>query len=137
MNTVQLIGNLTDKPKMTKTQGGIAKCDFRLAVQREYTNQQTGQREADFIPIVAWRRTAEICGQYLDKGSRCAVVGRIQVRSYEAQDGTKHYVTEVAADRVEFLSSRKDGEGSAARTHAGSAAPDAGFTPVDDEELPF
>ena len=137
MNTVQLIGNLTEKPKMTKTQGGIDKCDFRLAVQREFVSQQTGKREADFIPIVAWRRTAEICGQYLDKGSKCAVMGRIQVRSYDAQDGTKRYVTEVVADRVELLGSRKDGEGSAAQTHTGSAAPDAGFTPVDDEELPF
>lgn len=137
MNSVQLIGKLTDKPKMAKTQGGIAKCDFRLAVQRDFVNQRTGERDADFIPIVAWRRTAEICGQYLDKGSRCAVMGRIQVRRYEAQDGTKHYVTEVVADRVEFLTSRANGEKPADQTHTGSAAPDAGFTPVDDEELPF
>ncbi|MGN0996530.1 MAG: single-stranded DNA-binding protein [Candidatus Ventricola sp.] len=137
MNTVQLIGNLTAKPKMIQTASGVAKSDFMLAVQRAFVNKSTGEREADFIPVVAWSGTAEICGKYLDKGSRCAVIGHIQTRRYEAQDGTKRYVTEVVAERVEFLDSRKGVEGGTPGTNAPNAAQDAGFTPVDDEELPF
>lgn len=115
------------------TTGGATKCSFRLAVQRKFTNQQTGQREADFIPIVAWRQTGELCAKYLTKGRKCAVCGSIQTRSYDAKDGGKRYVTEIIADEVQFL-------GSPARQQGGRAAqgetPD-GFTAVEDDELPF
>ena len=87
------------------TTGGATKCSFRLAVQRRFTNQQTGQREADFIPIVAWRQTGELCAKYLTKGRKCAVCGSIQTRSYDAKDGSKRYVTEIIADEVQFLGS--------------------------------
>lgn len=141
MNKVELIGNLTDNPKMTTTQSGIVKCDFRLAVQRRFVNQQTGKREADFIPIVAWRQLAELCGKYLSKGRKCAVVGSIQTRSYEAQDGTKRYVTEILADEVEFLGSSQQQSGQHSASQAQAAPPPSdyppGFTPVDDDELPF
>ena len=139
MNKVELIGNLTDNPKMTTTQSGITKCDFRLAVQRRFVNQQTGKREADFIPIVAWRQLAELCGKYLSKGRKCAIVGSIQTRSYDAQDGTKRYITEIVADEVEFLGGNQ--QQSAAQAPSAppqtSADPTAGFTAVDDDELPF
>lgn len=72
MNKVFLIGNLAEEPKTSMTTGGATKCSFRLAVQRRFTNQQTGQREADFIPIVAWRQTGELCAKYLTKGRKCA-----------------------------------------------------------------
>lgn len=115
------------------TTGGATKCSFRLAVQRRFTNQQTGQREADFIPIVAWRQTGELCAKYLTKGRKCAVCGSIQTRSYDAKDGSKRYVTEIIADEVQFL-------GSPARQQGGQAAqgetPDD-FTAVEDDELPF
>lgn len=143
MNKVELIGNLTDNPKMTTTQSGIIKCDFRLAVQRRFVNQQTGKREADFIPIVAWRQLAELCGKYLSKGRKCAIVGSIQTRSYEAQDGTKRYITEIVADEVEFLGSnqQQSGQNNAAQAQyappQGDSDPTAGFTQVDDDELPF
>ena len=133
MNKVFLIGDLAEEPKTSMTTGGATKCSFRLAVQRRFTNQQTGQREADFIPIVAWRQTGELCAKYLTKGRKCAVCGSIQTRSYDTKDGSKRYVTEIIADEVQFL-------GSPARQQGGQAAqgetPD-GFTAVEDDELPF
>ena len=102
MNKVFLIGNLAEEPKTSMTTGGATKCSFRLAVQRRFTNQQTGQREADFIPIVAWRQTGELCAKYLTKGRKCAVCGSIQTRSYDAKDGSKRYVTEIIIRR-EYL----------------------------------
>lgn len=142
MNKVELIGNLTDDPKMMTTQSGISKCDFRLAVQRRHVNQQTGKREADFIPIVAWRQLADLCGKYLSKGRKCAVVGSIQTRSYEAQDGSKRYVTEILADEVYFLGSNQQqtsqqSANQASAPRQGEYAPPPGFEQVDDDELPF
>ena len=107
MNKAILIGNLANDPETRTTQSGIAQCTFRLAVQRRFANQN-GVREADFLTIVCWRQTAELCSRYLSKGRKVAVEGSIQTRSYDAQDGTKRYVTEIIADNVEFLGSRDD-----------------------------
>ena len=143
MNKAILIGNLTRDPETMTTSSGITKCNFTVAVQRRFANAQ-GVREADFIPVVCWRQTAELCSRYLSKGRKVAVEGSIQVRSYDAQDGTKRYVTEVVADNVEFLGSRDEGsrggfDAPAAPAPAPrQAAPAAGgFTEVDDDELPF
>ena len=143
MNKAILIGNLANDPESRTTASGIAQCTFRLAVQRRFANQQ-GVREADFLTIVCWRQTAELCARYLSKGRKVAVEGSIQVRSYDAQDGSKRYVTEVIADNVEFLGSRDEGsrggfDAPAAPAPAPrQAAPAAGgFTEVDDDELPF
>ena len=92
MNKAILIGNLTRDPETMTTSSGITKCNFTVAVQRRFANAQ-GVREADFIPVVCWRQTAELCARYLSKGRKVAVEGSIQVRSYDAQDGTKRYVT--------------------------------------------
>ena len=95
-------------------------------------------READFLTIVAWRQTADFCNKYLDKGRRVAVEGSIQVRSYDAQDGTKHYVTEIIADNIEALGGPRNeanGGNGAAEPPANSGSNE--FTEVDDEELPF
>ena len=144
MNKAILIGNLENDPESRTTSSGIAQCTFRLAVQRRFANQQ-GVREADFLTIVCWRQTAELCTRYLSKGRKVAVEGSIQTRSYDAQDGTKRYVTEIVADNVEFLSSREDG-GSRQGNYAPAApapaprnaAPaNSDFTEVDDDELPF
>lgn len=89
MNKAILIGNLTDDPKTSVTANGVTKCTFRLATQRKYTNQQTGQREADFHNIVVWRQLADLCAKYLAKGRKCSVEGTIQYRSFDAQDGSK------------------------------------------------
>lgn len=142
MNKVILIGNLASDPELRRTQSDIPVCTFRIAVQRRFANQQ-GVREADFIPIVVWRQTAELCARFLTKGRKCAVVGQLQTRSYDAQDGSKRYVTEVIADNVEFCDSRPS-EGGHPRTDnpppppaPTGHAPSGGFTEVDDDELPF
>ena len=133
MNRAILIGNLANDPEVTTLSSGVTKCSFRLAVQRRFANPQTGQREADFIPIVAWRQTGELCAKYLSKGRKCAICGMMQTRSYDAQDGSKRYVTEVVADEVQFL-------GGGASQQMQGMPPEARndqFTPVDDDELPF
>ena len=144
MNKAILIGNLANDPESRTTSSGIAQCTFRLAVQRRFANQQ-GVREADFLTIVCWRQTAELCARYLSKGRKVAVEGSIQTRSYDAQDGTKRYVTEIIADNVEFLSSREYGGIRPGNFAPASPAPaprnaspaSSDFTEVDDDELPF
>ncbi len=111
MNKVMLIGNLTADPELKKVGAeGISFCSFRLAVQRRFANAQ-GVKEADFINIVTWRQLADTCSKFLAKGRKCAVNGSLQTRTYEAQDGTKRYIVEVAADEVEFLSPRTTDNG--------------------------
>jgi len=144
MNKAILIGNLTRDPEMRTTSSGVSVCTFTLAINRRFVNQQ-GVREADFINIVTWRQTAELCGRYLAKGRKCSVIGSIQTRSYDAQDGSKRYVTEVVADEVEFLSGPQDG----ARSQRSDEIPmppepmdnpgmrSGAMQEVDDDELPF
>lgn len=108
MNKVILIGRLTRDPELRTIASGNATTSFTVAVNRNFTNQN-GEREADFINCVAWRKQAENVAKYCTKGSQVAVEGRIQTRNYDAQDGTKRYVTEVIADNVTFLSSRTGG----------------------------
>ena len=108
MNKVILIGRLTKDPELRTIASGNATTSFTIAVNRNFTNQN-GEREADFINCVAWRKQAENVAKYCTKGSQVAVEGRIQTRSYDAQDGTKRYVTEVVADNVTFLGSRASG----------------------------
>ena len=105
MNKVILIGRLARDPEMRTTPSGVATTSFTIAVQRNYANAQ-GDREADFISCVAWRKQAENIAKYCSKGSQVAVEGRTQTRNYDAQDGTKRYVTEVIADNVSFLGGR-------------------------------
>ena len=106
MNKVFLIGNLTKDPELTSTSTGISVCKFTLAVSRRFMNAD-GTREADFLPIIVWRNQGENCAKYLKKGSKAALIGTIQTRSYDAQDGGKRYVTEIIADDVQFLSGRE------------------------------
>ena len=143
MNKVILIGNLAADPESRTTQSGVAQCTLRLAVQRRFANQQ-GVREADFFTVVCWRQTAEFCSRYLSKGRKIAVEGSLQTRSYDAQDGSKRYVTEVIADNVEFCDSRPDGARPRTDTPppvqeppAGYGMNNGGFTEIDDDELPF
>ena len=102
MNRACLVGRITTKPELRYTSGNIPVTRFSLAVNRNFTNQQ-GQREADFINIVVWRKQAENVCNFLDKGSLVSVEGRIQTGSYDGQDGTKRYTFEVVADSVQFL----------------------------------
>ena len=110
MNKVQLIGRLTGKPELRYTSSNLPYTRFSIAVNRNFTNSQ-GQREADFINIIVWRKQAENVCKYTTKGSLVGVDGRIQTRSYDAQDGSKRYVTEVIADNVTFLGSKSSNSG--------------------------
>lgn len=110
MNKVFLIGRLTRDPELRYTSSNIATASFSIAVDRNFTNQN-GEREADFINIVVWRKQAENVKNYLTKGSQVAIDGRIQTRSYDGQDGQKRYVTEVVADNVQFLGTRSSNNG--------------------------
>lgn len=128
MNKVILIGNLTKDPELATTNSGISVCRFTLAVSRAYSNSE-GERETDFLNVVVWRGKAENCNKYLKKGSKCAVVGNIQTRSYDAQDGTKRYVTEIVAEDVEFISTKSSMDGEKKEV--------SNLEPVDDDNLPF
>ena len=97
------IGNLTKDPDLTTTTSGLSVAKFTVAVPRRFKNAQ-GEKEVDFLNVVVWRTLADNCCKYLKKGSKCSVVGTVQNRSYEAQDGTKKYITEIVAEEVEFLS---------------------------------
>lgn len=130
MNKAILIGNLTKDPELSTTNSGISVCRFTLAVSRRFIGS-SGERETDFLNIIAWRSQAENCSKYLRKGSKCAVIGSIQTRSYDAQDGSKRYITEITADEVEFLSSRA-GEGMTEKKEDV-----AELQPIDDDTLPF
>ena len=100
MNNIILIGRLTKDPDLRYTQAGKAVCSFTLAVDRPYSGDK---KETDFINIVVWNKVGENCAQYLSKGRKVAVQGRLQIRSYEDDKGYKKYITEVVANSVEFL----------------------------------
>ena len=108
MNKVLLIGNLTKDPELSTTTNGVKFCKFTLAVSRNYSKD--GKRETDFLPIVVWRNQADNCARYLKKGSKAAISGTIQTRNYEV-DGQRRYVTEIAADEVQFLSTKYEDDG--------------------------
>ena len=105
MNKAFLIGRLTKDPELRYSSSNAAIVNFSIAIDRQYTNNQ-GQRETDFINIVAFQKQAENIKKYVTKGSLVAVDGRIQTRNYEDKDGKRVYVTEVVADRVQFLSTK-------------------------------
>jgi single-strand DNA-binding protein len=102
-----------------------------LAVQRRFVDKQTGKRESDFFTVLCWGKLAEFVSKYMTKGRKAAVEGSVQMRSYDASDGSKRYVTEVIADNVEFCDSKSEG------AQSGAQAAQGGFAEVDDEELPF
>ncbi|MBC7254397.1 MAG: single-stranded DNA-binding protein [Actinobacteria bacterium] len=109
LNSVVLIGNLTRDPELRYTPSGIPVCTLRLAVSRNFPNQQ-GEVEADYFNVVVWRNQAEKCAEYLTKGRQVAVTGRLQSRSWEGADGQKRSTIEIVADRVVFLGRRDRAE---------------------------
>jgi single-strand DNA-binding protein len=108
LNRVILIGRLANDPELKYTPSGIAVSTFRVAVNRTYSNPQ-GEREADFIDVVAWRQNAEFAANYLGKGRLVAVEGKLQIRQYQAQDGTKRRVAEVVCDNLKGLDRPREG----------------------------
>lgn len=141
MNNVVLIGRLTRDPELRYLQNGTAIAKFSLAIDRNMAKdkkeeaQKNGQPTADFPNIVVWGKQAENCANYLVKGRLVAIQGRIQTGSYDAQDGTKRYTTDVVAERVQFLE-WSDKQSNNANTNSNSYEPD-GFSPIDDDDLPF
>ena len=109
MNKVILMGRLVKDPEIRYTQSGKNVATFTLAVDRDLGKDAPADTpKADFIPIVAWNKIADVAGNYLSKGRQVLIEGHMQVRNYEAQDGSKRYVTEVVIDRIEFIGSKSD-----------------------------
>lgn len=109
MNKVILVGRLTKDPEIRYTQTGKAVASFTLAVDR-FRSQGQAEKTADFVPIVAWEKHAELCGNYLTKGQKVLVEGRLQIRSFEGNDGQKRRVTEVIMTDMEFLEKKSAGQ---------------------------
>ena len=131
MNKVILMGRLTKDPEVRYTQtNNTLVATFSLAVNRRFTKAGE-ERQADFINVVAWSKTAEFCSKYFKKGQQVGVVGRLQTRNYEDDKGTKHYITEVIAEEVYFADSKKEGTIETTQTQNE-------FAPIqDDDILPF
>ena len=125
LNHIVLMGRLVRDPELRRTQSGNAVASFRLAVDRDYANQQTGEREADFIDIVAWRSTGEFVSKYFSKGRMAVVAGRLQMRNWTDNNGQKRTSAEVVAENVYFGESKKDGSGTGNSYAGGYADNDA------------
>ena len=143
MNKIMLIGRLTKDPELRYTQSGTAVASFTLAVDRRFPNQN-GELEADFINCVAWNKSAEFVANYFHKGKQMALEGRLQVRSYEGNDGQRRWVTEVVAEQIEFVGSKNDNSGSSRQDYQNNNNASAGSNlglgeeiVFDDNDLPF
>ena len=112
LNKVILQGRLVADPELRHTASGVAWASFRLAVDRDFKDKETGERQADFISVLAWRQTAVFVEKYFSKGRMAIVEGKLQTRNYE-KDGVRVYVTEVVADNVYFCDSKRDDGGTA------------------------
>lgn len=154
MNKIHLIGNVVHTPELRTTQSGVNVCKFFVAVKRKFKNPQTGEYDTDFFDVRAWRQLADLCGKFLEKGMKVAVVGAMQMRDYEGKDGGKRRAWEVSADEVEFLSRKSEApaqggapaprgmnreQANAAMEMAKALGAQAkhGFTVAEDEDLPF
>ena len=137
MNKLFLIGNLTRDPEMSETATGVAFCRLGIAVNRPYQGSD-GERATDFFNVTVWRTHAENCGRYLKKGSKVAIVGSLQNRSYEDKDGNKRQVTDIIANEVEFLSVRTQGDGMDIEMSEPIRRSDRpALEPVNEDDLPF
>lgn len=144
INNVVLVGRLTKDPDLRYTANGTGVATFTLAVNRNFTNQ-SGNREADFINCVIWRKPAETLANYARKGTLLGVTGRIQTRNYENQQGQRVYVTEVVAENFQLLESRSESERSQdSSNQQGNASNDQSSDPfsgssidIGDDDLPF
>ncbi len=148
INVVVLMGRLVADPELKQTANGASVTSFRIAVDRNFANKETGERQADFITIVAWRQTAEFVCKYFRKGSMIAVEGSLQTRNYEDKDGNKRTAYEVVANNVSFTGSKAE-SGTAPRENvasfevpatAFSSGSNGDFEVVneqDDDDLPF
>lgn len=140
LNRITLMGRLVADPDMRTTPSGAAVTTMRLAVDRDFKNKQTGEKEADFITVVAWRQTAEFVSRYFTKGRMAVVEGRLQIRTYTDRDGNKRTAAEVVADNVYFGDSQKGGDSAnTSPEYQKPAQQSADFQELadDDGDLPF
>ena len=132
LNSVIIMGRLTRDPELRRTQGGTAVTSFTMAVDRDFKSQ-SGEKETDFIDVVAWRNTGEFAAKYLAKGRMAAVEGRIQVRDWQDKDGNRRKSVEVVADNVYFADSKRDSKPQDSRT-----VDDQEFDEIEDDgDFPF
>ncbi|SMC38298.1 single-stranded DNA-binding protein [Papillibacter cinnamivorans] len=142
LNRVILMGRLTRDPDLRRTQSGTPVASFALAVDRDYSGKDGGEKETDFIDIVSWRNTGEFVSKYFSKGQMAAVVGRLQIRDWKDKEGNNRRSAEVVADNVYFAGPKKDSGAAPAGSNSvpqeSAYPPEAGFTELDDDgELPF
>ena len=147
MNQIVIMGRLTRDPELRQTPAGVSVASFSLAVDRGFTPKDGGERQTDFIDVVAWRNTAEFVSKYFVKGQMAAVTGRLQIRDWTDKDGNKRRSAEVVADNIYFTESKKSREASFGTVDskeeygAGYQSPvessDFAELTMDDEDLPF
>ena len=145
MNKVILMGRLTRDPEMRQTPNGVSVCSFSIAVNRRFAKE--GQQNADFINCTAWRQQAEFICKYFQKGAMIAVVGSLQSRSWENQEGKRQYSTDVVVDEVYFTGSKSDSQGSSEGYYAPAPKAEESFGDIDsmgfhtmdgsEDDLPF
>ena len=133
MNKFMGIGRLTRDPELRYTKDGIAVCHFNIAVDRDRKSENPEVPKADFIPVVAWRKRAEMVANNLTKGRKIHVEGRLEISSYNAEDGSRRYVTNIVADRIEFLDYPKKEDSTTIENGIGVDPP----VNIPDEEIPF
>lgn len=128
LNHIVVMGRLTRDPELRKTASGVSVTSFTVAVDRDFS--QDGQKETDFIDVVAWRGTAEFVAKYFTKGRMAVISGRLQIRNWEDKEGNKRRTAEILAENIYFGDSKKEDEGSSASTQGfGAPAQAGGFTP--------
>lgn len=143
LNHITIMGRLTRDPELRRTGSGLAVASFTVAVDRDWPNKETGEKETDFIDCVAWRQTGEFVSKYFTKGSMIVVSGRLQIRSWVDKDGNKRKTAEIVADNVYFGESKKKDTQSSATAYWDNphyvkpAVSDFAMFDDDDEQLPF
>lgn len=145
LNHITIMGRLTRDPELRRTGSGIAVASFTVAVDRDFSDKQSGEKETDFIECVAWRQTGEFVSKYFTKGRMAVVSGRLQIRSWTDKDGNKRRTAEVVADNVYFGDSKKESSGGESysgnygQRSGGYPAPGSDFAPIEEEDakLPF
>jgi single-strand DNA-binding protein len=140
LNHITIMGRMTRDPELRRTGSGVAVTSFTLAVERDFSPKDGGERETDFIDVVCWRSTAEFVQKYFGKGSMAIAAGRLQIRNWTDKDGNKRRSAEVLADNVYFGESKKsDSYTSPASANTFSSAPAQDFAMIedDDAQLPF
>lgn len=146
LNHIVVMGRLTRDPELRRTGSGVAVASFTLAVDRDFSSKESGEKETDFIDCVAWRQTGEFVSKYFKKGSMAVVSGRLQIRHWTDKEGNKRRTAEIVADNVYFGDSKKEDNGSSGgytgfipndKLSGNTPAQDFAMLTDDDAQLPF